>query len=327
MFPLIIGATLVAVLFALSAQRDASPGAGAPPNPGTPPNPGSPPDPGTPPNPGSPPDPGTPPTVTDCTTILAALPEATKAVISAANTFGDKAAIEAVIAQLTASGKVAEAMCLRSIVGPPPAGPPSSPPITGVPKEVMPVECAQMLAALPEPYKSQLAIALASPDAATRLESIALALAFFPAQAACVRLLIPKAKVSPGKLRAGCQDIVPGVWRYAVKKGDSPALIATKFFGPSGSTIVRWGELIDNNLWSVGDRPYIPGDDQNCISKTGSTISVSRYLGRVGVPGTVSYNFASLQDCDILNIPRSWNPWIDELGVATGKLEPWPICP
>lgn len=87
---------------------------------------------------------------------------------------------------------------------------------------------------------------------------------------------------------------------YNVQAGDSPARIAEAVFGNS-APVSRWVELIKENpqQGSVGD---------------------------VNNPFSTKYNFAHLNEGDVLLLPRTWNGWIDQIGTFRHGMTPWPMA-
>ena len=90
-------------------------------------------------------------------------------------------------------------------------------------------------------------------------------------------------------------------WKVVIKSGDSPSALVSRVFG--SDSIPRRTELIDLNP---------------------TEFYTGRKLGSIGSPNTNLYNFTSLQPGDVLLVPRSWNPWIDQTGLYRGSKGPLP---
>lgn len=83
-------------------------------------------------------------------------------------------------------------------------------------------------------------------------------------------------------------------WKYVVKAGDNPSLIAKKFVGDDR----RYPELILAN----------PG---------------KATVGNPSNPYSTNYNFKSLNANERLLLPKTWNAWVDEQGYPKGTPTPW----
>lgn len=146
-------------------------------------------------------------------------------------------------------------------------------------------------------------------------------------EAKCFRLMMRNVNNSlPNKVKLGCQSSPLDQFLYIVQnndflEGNSAVNIASKFFG-TVLTPQRLEELVDINNKSVEGFGYTGG----CKELTGNSYSVARELGNSGIKGTLSYNFNSISTCDVLLIPRTWNPWIDQIGTPVGNIIPWPMC-
>lgn len=146
-------------------------------------------------------------------------------------------------------------------------------------------------------------------------------------EAKCFRLMMRNVYNSlPNKVKLGCQSSSLDQFFYIIQnndflEGNSAINIASRFFGPI-LTPQRLEELVDANNESVEGFGY----SGNCKELSGNNYSVARELGNSGVKGTLSYNFNSVSTCDVILIPRTWNPWIDQIGTPVGNLLPWPKC-
>lgn len=99
--------------------------------------------------------------------------------------------------------------------------------------------------------------------------------------------------------RAGAQSHPDYQWTYVVQTAEeSPGSIAAKVLGPEQGW--RYVELLASN-------PHKPTK------------------GRIVSPDPVEdeLNFAELKVGEPLAVPRSWNPWLDETGIPSGK-SPYP---
>lgn len=88
-------------------------------------------------------------------------------------------------------------------------------------------------------------------------------------------------------------------WCYVVQDGDSAGLIAEKMLG--ASLAWRYVELLAAN-------PQKP--------TTGDTVSPDGSDSEL--------NFVSLEAGERLNVPRTWNRWIDQSGRPSGNPLPYP---
>lgn len=99
--------------------------------------------------------------------------------------------------------------------------------------------------------------------------------------------------------RAGVQSHPDYQWTYVVQTADeSPGSIASRVLGESQGW--RYVELLASN-------PQKPTK------------------GRIVSPEASEdeLNFTELVVGEKLAVPRSWNPWLDETGIPSGK-SPWP---
>lgn len=104
----------------------------------------------------------------------------------------------------------------------------------------------------------------------------------------------------PGSSRSGVQSHPDYQWSYVVQTdSESPGSIADKILGSEQAW--RYVELLTANPSKPIKGKVVTPD-----------------------PNDDELNFVSLSVGERLLIPRSWNAWIDETGVPSGKSQVWP---